>query len=62
MVHKEKLEPHTETWKRLIIQRLVKPEEAQKAATRLREQLLLETSITQTHLDFIKTIAGIYKY
>ena len=62
VVHKEKLEPHTETWKRLIIQKLVKPEEAQKAATRLREQLLLETSIAQTHLDFINTIAGIYKY
>ena len=62
VVHKEKLEPNTETWKRLITQKLIKPEEAQKAATRLREQLLLETSIAQSHIDFINTIAGIYNY
>ena len=49
---------NTETWKRLIIQKLTKPEEAHRAAVRLREQLLLESSISQTHLDFIHAITG----
>ena len=60
IVHKDKSEKNTETWKRRIIQKLVKPEESHRAATRLRELLLLDTSIAQTHLDFVNTIAGTY--
>ena len=62
VVYKNKLEVNTETWKDRIIQKLVKPEESQRSAKRLREQLLLDTSIAQTHLDFINTIAGRYNY
>ena len=58
VVHKDKLEINTENWKKRIIQKLVNPVETQRAATRLREQLLLDTSVAQTHLDFINTIAG----
>ena len=60
VVYKNKIELNTETWKDRIIQKLVNPEESQRAAKRLREQLLLDTSIVQTHLDFINTIAGKY--
>ena len=59
VVPKDRLEILSETWKRLIVQKLTKPKEAHRAAVRLREQLLLETSIAQTHLDFINSIAGI---
>ena len=61
VVYRNKLEPNTETWKDRIIQKLVKPEESLRAAYRLREQLLLDTIIAQTHLDFINTISGLYK-
>ena len=47
-----------ETWKDRIIQKLVKPEESQRSANRLKEQLFLDTSIAQTHLDFINTVGG----
>ena len=57
VVNKTKSELH---WKERIIHKLVKPEEAQIAAKRLREQLLLDTSISQTHLDFINVISGRY--
>ena len=59
VVYRNKMEVNTETWKDRIVQKLVKPEESQRAANRLREQLLLDTSITQTHLDFVNAIAGI---
>ena len=49
----------TETWRERIIEKLVRPAEAQQIADRLREQLLLDTNIAQTHLDFINTITGI---
>ena len=62
VVYRNKTEINTETWKNRIIQKLVKPEEAQKAATRLRDQLLLDSNIVQSHLDFINTIAGRYKF
>ena len=58
IVDKNKLKVNAQTWKERIIQKLVKPEEAQIAAKRLRDQLLLDTSIAQIHLDFINTIAG----
>ena len=60
VVYKKKSELPSQTWKERIIHKLVKPGEAQIAAKRLREQLLLDTSIAQTHLDFINIIAGRY--
>ena len=59
VVYRNKMEVNTETWKDRIIQKLVKPEEAQTAAKRLREQFLLDTNIAQTHRDFVNAIAGI---
>ena len=58
IVGKNKLKVNADIWKERIIHKLVKPEEALIAANRLREQLLLDTSIAQTHLDFINVIAG----
>ena len=48
----------TETWKEGILQKLLRPEDSQRKADRMREQLLLDTSIGQTHLDFIRTLLG----
>ena len=61
IVGRKKLKANASTWKERIIQKLVKPEESQQITKRLREQLLLDTSIAQTHLDFINTIAGKYE-
>ena len=47
-----------ETWKDGILQMLLRPEDSQRRANKLREELLLETSIAQTHRDFIGTIVG----
>ena len=58
IVRESSLESFEETWKDGIIKKLLRPEEAQVTATRLREQLLLDSSIAQTHLDFIRIIAG----
>ena len=58
VVYGTKLESHLETWKDRILEKLLRPDESQKAANRLREQLLLATSIAQTHLDFINVIAS----
>ena len=58
IVGKNKLTVDAETWKERIIEKLVRPAEAQRAANRLRERLLLDTNISQTHLDFIGTITG----
>ena len=58
MVQEPGLIADPNTWKEAIIQKLVKPEESQRAANILREQLLLDTTIAQSHLDFIKTITG----
>ena len=60
IVGKHKLKVNAELWKERIIQKLVRPDESQIAAKRLREKFLLDTSIAQTHLDFIKVIAGTY--
>ena len=51
-------ESEIQTWKGRIIQKILNPKEAQCQANRLRELLLLDTSIASTHLDFINTIAG----
>ena len=58
MVQEPALVSDPDTWRDAIIKKLVKPEEAQQAANRLREQLLLDKTIAQTHLDFTKTITS----
>ena len=50
------IEGNAKIWKERIIQKLIKPDEARQRANRLREQLLLDTGIAQTHLDFISII------
>ena len=62
MVQESALVSDPDTWRDAIIKKLVKPEEPQRAANRLREQLLLDKSIAQTHLDFIKFICSKLKY
>ena len=51
-------ESDVDTWREGILKTLLRPEESQRRANRLREQLLLDTSIAQTHLDFIRTVVG----
>ena len=58
VVQKNESEVNTKTWKERIIQKLITPDVARQRANTLREQLLLDTSIARTHLDFINTIAG----
>ena len=58
VVRESSLHSNAETWKTEILQKLLRPIDAQLKATRLREQLLLDTSIAQTHLDFVWTIVG----
>ena len=49
----------TETWKDRIIQKLINPKDSQRGANQLKEQLLVDSSIACTHLDFIKTVTGV---
>ena len=58
IVHETSGEPDKETWKDRILQKLLRPEDAQRMANALRERLLLDSSIAETHLDFTKVIAG----
>ena len=58
IVQESSLEPEEETWKDRILQKLLRPEESQRTAIRLRDQLLLDSSIAQSHLDFTKIVAG----
>ena len=58
VVKESVLQPDVNTWKDGILQKLLRPEDSQQRANRLREELLLNTSIAQTHLDFIGTILG----
>ena len=51
-------ETDVDTWSDRIIQKITNPDEAQCEANKLREKLLLDTSIPSTHLDFINIIAG----
>ena len=52
------LQPNVKTWREGILQKLMRPEDSQQRADRLREQLLLDTTIAQTHLSFIGTVVG----
>ena len=58
VVNESSLESEEETWRDTIIQKLLRPEESQETATRLRDQLLLDSSIAQSHIDFTKIVAG----
>ena len=58
VVYGSKLKSPLETWRERILERLLRPDESERAANRLREQLLLDTSIAETHLDFIDVIAS----
>ena len=50
--------PFVDAWKEAILQKILRPEESQRKASELRKQLLLDRSITKTHLDLINIIAG----
>ena len=58
VVYGTKFESPLNIWKDRILERLLRPDESRRTADRLREQLLLDTSIAQTHLDFINIIAS----
>ena len=58
VVQESSLEPGEEIWKDRILQKLLRPEASQRTSTRMRDQLLLDSSITQSHLDFTKIVAG----
>ena len=58
VVRESVLDSDVDVWKEAILQRLLRPEDSQLKATRLREQLLLDSSIAKTNLDFIVTIVG----
>ena len=47
-----------DTWSDEILRKILKPKESQHMAMTFREQLLLDTSISKTHLDFVNAIAG----
>ena len=58
VVKESTLHSNVETWKEGILKKLLRPGDSQERANRLREELLLDTKIAQTHLDFIGTIVG----
>ena len=58
IVGKNKSTVDFQSWKERIIEKLVKPAQAQKSANRLRERLLTDQKIVETHLDFSSIIAG----
>ena len=58
VVNEASLESDEETWKDRMLQKLFRPEESQRRANQLREELLLDTSIAQTQLNFTGTVVG----
>ena len=58
VVNESSAESKEKTWRYTIIQKLLRPEESRRTATRLRDQLLLDSSIAQSHIDFTKIVAG----
>ena len=62
VIKETKLQSEAITWKEGIIKKLVRPEEAERNAKELREKLILDTSVTQTHLEFAMTIVGTYNH
>ena len=47
-----------ETWRQRMLEKLLSPVKAQQVAERLRGELLLDTKIAYSHLDFIRAVAG----
>ena len=58
VIYGTKMESPLDIWKERILKKLLRPDESKRAANRLQEQLLLDTSIAQTHLEFINVIAS----
>ena len=58
VVYETKSQSATDTWKDRILERLLRPEESQRTANKLREQLLLNTSMAETHLEFVNVVAS----
>ena len=58
VVRESSFVPQSETWTDKILQKLLNPEQSERHAIRMREELLLDTGVAETHLSFIKTITG----
>ena len=58
VVYVIKSELATDMWKERILKRLLRLDISQQAANRLRERLLLDTSVAETHMEFINIIAS----
>ena len=58
VVYEMKTQSSIDRWKDKMLERILRPDESQREANTLREQLLLDTSIAQTHLDFINVVAS----
>ena len=58
VVKESVLQSDVNIWKEGILKKLLRPEDSQRDANRLREHLLLDTNIAQTHLNFIGSIVG----
>ena len=58
IIRESTLDSEVTAWREGILQKLLQPEESQRMANRMKEQLLLDTSIAETHLDFIRTVVG----
>ena len=51
-------ETDVDNWSHRIIQKIANPDETQREANRLKDSLLLDTTIPSTHVDFINIITG----
>ncbi len=49
-----------EDWKARSIRRLTNPDQSQQQSDWLRIQLLLDTSIAASHLEFVRVMSGAY--
>ena len=58
VVNESVLQPDVNMWRDSILQKLLRPEDSQRMTERLREELLLDTSIAQMHLNFIANLVG----
>ena len=48
-------------WKGRILDNLAKPREAHREAEMIRTKLITDTTISSSHLDFVKAITGTLK-
>ena len=58
IIRESTLDSDVTAWREGILQKLLQPEESQRMANRMKEQLLLDTNIAETHLGFIRTVVG----